>query len=71
MTFKVGDLVKLTNLAASNPEDYINFPYEIVGQVLRVYKTTSSEILVEFDGDTYGFTPNELEITSKLHEQLK
>lgn len=64
--FKEGDLVKIIDgqiLPESNEE--------LRGKAMRVYKLTKDEVLVEYEGDTYGFIPHELELTSKLHEILE
>lgn len=66
MNFKEGDLVKWIIPPGTKTGLEI-----LIGKAMRVSKITKDEIHVEYNGDTYGFFPDELEHTSKLHEQLK
>lgn len=68
--FKEGDLVKWV-IQEHLPKGTQEEQSALYGKPMRVVKINKTEVLVEFDGDTYGFNPEELEHTSKLHEQLK
>lgn len=67
--FKVGDLVKVNS--NMQPDFLTTFPEELRDKSMRVSKITKDEVYTEYEGDTYGFSPSELELTSKLHEVLE
>jgi hypothetical protein len=59
------------NASKEHIETFFPTEMHLFNQPMKVIKATDYDVVVEWKDDTLGFMPDELELTSKLHEILE